>query len=85
MKIAFVVKNRKSAGIYQKIREYTDYLKSKGIQVIIENSMADTIESGFPYFSDKVPGDVDVVKRGETLLLEAFGGGFTWGSILLRF
>ena len=23
------------------------------------------------------------VKRGETLLLEAFGGGFTWGSILL--
>ena len=25
------------------------------------------------------------VKRGETLLLEAFGGGFTWGSILLRF
>ncbi len=25
------------------------------------------------------------VKPGETLLLEAFGGGFTWGSILLRF
>jgi len=25
------------------------------------------------------------VKRGETLLMEAFGGGFTWGSILLRF
>ncbi len=25
------------------------------------------------------------IKRGETLLLEAFGGGFTWGSALLRF
>lgn len=25
------------------------------------------------------------VKRGETLLLEAFGGGFTWGSALLKF
>jgi 3-oxoacyl-[acyl-carrier-protein] synthase-3 len=25
------------------------------------------------------------VKRGETLLLEAFGGGFTWGSALLRY
>lgn len=25
------------------------------------------------------------IKRGETLLLEAFGGGFTWGSILLQF
>jgi 3-oxoacyl-[acyl-carrier-protein] synthase-3 len=25
------------------------------------------------------------VKRGQTLLLEAFGGGFTWGSVLLRY
>ncbi len=25
------------------------------------------------------------IKRGETLLLEAFGGGFTWGSVLLRY
>ncbi len=25
------------------------------------------------------------VKRGDTLLLEAFGGGFTWGSALLRY
>ncbi len=25
------------------------------------------------------------IKRGETLLLEAFGGGFTWGSALIRY
>jgi 3-oxoacyl-[acyl-carrier-protein] synthase-3 len=25
------------------------------------------------------------IKRGELLLLEAFGGGFTWGSILVRY
>jgi 3-oxoacyl-[acyl-carrier-protein] synthase-3 len=25
------------------------------------------------------------IKRGETLLMEAFGGGFTWGSVLARF
>lgn len=25
------------------------------------------------------------IQRGELLLLEAFGGGFTWGSILLKF
>ena len=25
------------------------------------------------------------IKPGETLLLEAFGGGFTWGSILLKY
>lgn len=25
------------------------------------------------------------IKRGETMLLEAFGGGFTWGSALIRY
>ena len=25
------------------------------------------------------------INRGETLLMEAFGGGFTWGSILLKY
>jgi 3-oxoacyl-[acyl-carrier-protein] synthase-3 len=25
------------------------------------------------------------IHKGDTLLLEAFGGGFTWGSALLRF
>jgi 3-oxoacyl-[acyl-carrier-protein] synthase-3 len=25
------------------------------------------------------------IKQGETLMLEAFGGGFTWGSVLLKF
>lgn len=25
------------------------------------------------------------IKRGQILLLEAFGGGFTWGSVLLRY
>jgi 3-oxoacyl-[acyl-carrier-protein] synthase-3 len=25
------------------------------------------------------------IQRGETLLMEAFGGGFTWGSVLAKF
>ena len=25
------------------------------------------------------------IKRGDVLLLEAFGGGFTWGACLLRY
>ena len=25
------------------------------------------------------------IQRGQTLMLEAFGGGFTWGSVLLRY
>ena len=28
---------------------------------------------------------VGKIKEGETLLLEAFGGGFTWGSVLLKY
>ncbi|MBX4365306.1 hypothetical protein CWN17_24800, partial [Klebsiella pneumoniae] len=25
------------------------------------------------------------IQRGQLILLEAFGGGFTWGSALVRF
>ena len=25
------------------------------------------------------------IQRGQTVLMEAFGGGFTWGSALLRY
>ncbi len=25
------------------------------------------------------------IQRGETVLMEAFGGGFTWGSVLLKY
>jgi 3-oxoacyl-[acyl-carrier-protein] synthase III len=25
------------------------------------------------------------IKRGQLLLMEAFGGGFTWGAALVRF
>jgi 3-oxoacyl-[acyl-carrier-protein] synthase-3 len=25
------------------------------------------------------------IQRGQTLLMEAFGGGFTWGSALVKF
>ena len=25
------------------------------------------------------------IKRGEMLLMEAFGGGFTWGSVLMKY
>ena len=41
--------------------------------------------------SASVPLALDVgvrdgrIKRGDLLLLEAFGGGFTWGSALIRY
>ena len=35
--------------------------------------------------ADIVPDIQGRVERGQLLLLEAFGGGFTWGSALLRY
>jgi len=43
------------------------------------------------YIAASVPLALDVavrdgrIKRGDLLLLEAFGGGFTWGSALVRY
>lgn len=50
-----------------------------------------TIEEHGNTSAASVPLALDVavrdgrIKRGDTLLFEAFGGGFTWGSALLRF
>jgi 3-oxoacyl-[acyl-carrier-protein] synthase III len=32
----------------------------------------------------RVALDDDRIKRGDLVLLEAMGGGFTWGAVLLR-
>ncbi len=50
-----------------------------------------TIEDHANTSAASIPLALDVavrdgrIRRGETLLLEAFGGGFTWGSTLLRY
>jgi 3-oxoacyl-[acyl-carrier-protein] synthase-3 len=50
-----------------------------------------TVESHGNTSAASVPLALDVavrdgrIRRGETVLLEAFGGGFTWGSVLLRY
>jgi len=53
--------------------------------------MIQTVQDHGNTSAASVPMALDVgvrdgrIKRGQLLLLEAFGGGFTWGSVLLRY
>jgi 3-oxoacyl-[acyl-carrier-protein] synthase-3 len=52
--------------------------------VITVEDHANTSAASIPLALDAAVRD-GRIRRGETLLLEAFGGGFTWGSTLLRY
>ena len=52
--------------------------------VITVQDHGNTSAASVPLALDVAVGD-GRIKKGEMLLLEAFGGGFTWGSALLRF
>ena len=52
--------------------------------VVTVHEHGNTSAASIPLALD-VAVKTDCIKRGETLLLEAFGGGFTWGSALLKF
>ncbi len=52
--------------------------------VVTVDEHGNTSAASVPLALDKAIRD-GRIKRGETLLLEAFGGGFTWGSALLKY
>ncbi|MDJ0834151.1 MAG: beta-ketoacyl-ACP synthase III [Gammaproteobacteria bacterium] len=52
--------------------------------VVTVNEHGNTSAASVPLALDVAVRD-GRIKKGEMLLLEAFGGGFTWGSALLRF
>ena len=52
--------------------------------VVTVNKHGNTSAASVPLALDVAVRD-GRIKAGELLLLEAFGGGFTWGSVLLRF
>ena len=52
--------------------------------VVTVNKHGNTSAASVPLVLDVAVRD-GRIKRGELLLLEAFGGGFTWGSVLLRY
>ena len=52
--------------------------------IVTVNEHGNTSAASVPLALDKGVRD-GRIKRGQLLLLEAFGGGFTWGSALVRF
>ena len=52
--------------------------------VVTVDEHGNTSAASIPLALDRAVRD-GRIQRGETLLLEAFGGGFTWGSALLKF
>jgi 3-oxoacyl-[acyl-carrier-protein] synthase-3 len=52
--------------------------------VVTVDDQANTSSGSIPLALDIAIRD-GRIKRGELLLLEAFGGGFTWGSALIRY
>lgn len=52
--------------------------------VVTVDETGNTSSASVPMALDKAVRSGDI-KRGQTLLLEAFGGGFTWGSALIKY
>ena len=52
--------------------------------VVTVESHGNTSAASIPLALDTAVRD-GRIQRGETLLMEAFGGGFTWGSVLVRY
>lgn len=62
----------------KKLKMSTDHV------VLTVNKHGNTSAASVPLALDVAVRD-GRIQRGETLLLEAFGGGFTWGSALIRY
>jgi 3-oxoacyl-[acyl-carrier-protein] synthase-3 len=52
--------------------------------VITVDRHGNTSSASVPLALDEAVRD-GRIKRGDMLLLEAFGGGFTWGSALIKY
>ena len=52
--------------------------------IVTVNQHGNTSAASVPLALDVAVRD-GRIKAGDTVLLEAFGGGFTWGSVLLRY
>jgi 3-oxoacyl-[acyl-carrier-protein] synthase-3 len=52
--------------------------------VVTVNKHANTSSASVPMALDEAIRD-GRIQRGQTVLMEAFGGGFTWGSALLTY
>ena len=52
--------------------------------MVTVDSHGNTSAASVPLAFDQAVRD-GRIQHGQTVLMEAFGGGFTWGSVLLRY
>jgi 3-oxoacyl-[acyl-carrier-protein] synthase III len=80
--IACVIPHQANIRIIEAIAKRLDLPMARVIVTI--NTQGNTSAASVPLALDTGIRD-GRVKRGQLLLLEAFGGGFTWGSALIRY
>lgn len=78
----WLIPHQANLRIMQATAKRLDIPMDKVIQTIQEHG--NTSAASVPLALDVAVRD-GRIQRGQLLLLEAFGGGFTWGSILLRY
>ncbi len=73
MKFAIIIKSKKPVAIYNEIEKYINYLISTGIDIVIEESMAQAINIRIPTFKNEIPPGTDniVVFGGDGTFLLA--------------
>jgi NAD+ kinase len=77
MKIAIVVKSKKPPEIYREISKYITSLSKRGVEVIVEESMAAVVAPDLPSFKEHVPTNTDMV------LVFGGDGTFLWAIRLI--
>lgn len=77
MKIALVIKSKKTQQLYKEISKYVGFLVKEGVEVVVEESMAEIIAPDLYRFKDSVPKNTDFVV--------VFGGDgtFLWAIRLI--
>lgn len=73
MKFAIIIKSKKPVAIYNEIEKYINYLINTGIDIVIEESMAQAINTRIPTFKNRIPPGTDniVVFGGDGTFLLA--------------
>ena len=80
--IDWLVPHQANSRIIEATAKKLDMPMSQVVQTVHEHG--NTSAASIPLAFDQAVRD-GRIKKGDTVMLEAFGGGFTWGSALLRF
>jgi 3-oxoacyl-[acyl-carrier-protein] synthase-3 len=80
--IDWLIPHQANTRIIQATARKLDLPMERVIMTVAEHG--NTSSASIPLAFDQAVRD-GRIQRGQTLLMEAFGGGFTWGSVLVRY